>query len=156
MVRMRRSQPKTFRQRNYFQPNREIIKEYQNRAAGLGVDEAVIDEMIMLQKLKEKDPHPGVHHMTGEGRKAALKRQAELEAKMPNQCELRVLGPTGRDELQQSWIYFNPTKTCFVLVHIDNTQNIQRMSMTYPSKDLLMLSWELGRVLWVEKKSIEP
>jgi len=154
MARQRRAWAKQYRQRSFMVPNREVIKEYKHHAAGLDVDERVIDELVILQQVKDKNPNPGIPRMTSDARKAALKRQAELEVE--THCELRVVGPTGRDELQESWIYFTARKDCFVLVHRDLEQRIERRSTTYSSKELLTMCWEGGAIRWVNKKIIEP
>lgn len=154
MARQRRAWAKQYRQRSFMVPNREVIKEYKHHAKGLEVDERVIDELIILQQIKDKNPNPGIPQMVSEERKAALRRQAELE--METNTDLRVLGPTGRDALQESWIYFNSQKTCFVLQHIDKIDGIERKSVTYSSRELLMMCWEGGQVRWNNKKRIEP
>jgi len=150
MARQRRAWAKEFRQRNFRQPNREVINEYKQRNLGLEVDEAHINALVILQQIKEKDPNPGIPVMVSEERKAVLRRQAELEASID--CDMRVLGPTGRDALQESWIYFNSLKTCFVLLHIDKVDGIERKSTTYSSKELLLMYWEAGQVRWINEK----
>lgn len=154
MKRQRRAWAKQFRQRGYMAPNREVIREYKHHAAGLEVDERTIDELIILQQIKEKHPNPGVPQMTSDARKAALKRQAELEK--DTGCEMRVLGPSGRDQLQESWIYFTSRRDCFVLVHRDLDIGIERRSTTFSSMELLTMCWERGAIPWVNKKPIEP
>lgn len=154
MARQRRAWAKQYRQRSFMVPNREVIKEYKHHAKGLEVDERVIDELVILQQIKDKNPNPGIPRMTSEERKAALKRQAELEA--DTGTELRIIGPTGRDQLQESWIYFTSRKDCFVLVHRDLDLRIERRSVTFSSKELLIMCWERDAINWATKKRIEP
>lgn len=142
MVRMRRAYARTFRRSNGGSPNREVIKEYQIRARGLelGADTDTICEALL----------PGKIEIAEKQRKLAqLKRQAELEAMMPVDCGMSVRGPTTPDIYQESLIYFNPTKTKFVLVLRDLEQRIERVSIVFSSKELLTMSWELDRVIWV-------
>lgn len=141
MRRQRRAWAKSLTRSGGKQPNRDVIKMYKHHARGLE-DETFVDTVADL--------------VAPFADKQKLKRQAELEAGMPPECTLRVLGPTGRDQLQESWIYFNSRKTCFVLVHMDLEQRIELRSTTYSSKELLVMCWEGGRVDWVDKKSIQP
>lgn len=151
MAKERRAWAKQFSRRGYMQPNREIIKEYKNHAQGLGLDEQVIDQMVIIIQKREGVSNPHVPKMDGEGRKAALKRQAELEAVLPNGCDQRIVGPSGRDCLQESWIYFNSQRNCFVLVHVDLTTCTERRSTTYSSLELLMMCWQGDAVRWMKK-----
>ncbi len=136
MKRMRRAWARSLSHKGGFEPNREVIKEYALRARGLGEEGPIVDYGIQPGKLE------------------ALKRQAELEAELPNGCDNRVIGPTGVDCLQESWIYFTSRKDCFVLVHRDLEQGIERKSVTFSTKELLIMVWEGGAIPWAEKKRI--
>lgn len=139
MRRQKRAWAKSLQRRGLMQPNRDVIKEYKAHARGLE-DKDFVDSVaneILPFKNKEK-----------------LRRQAELEAGLPDNCDHRIIGPTGRDALQESWIYFNSQKNCFVLVHVDLEESIERKSQTYSSLEMLMMVWEGGAIRWREKRVI--
>jgi len=153
MKRMRRAWARSLVRKGGFNPNREVIKEYSLRARGLAVDETAADKIAA--ELLRKDGEGPLEKRIPPGRVEALQKQAELEAELPNACNMRVIGPTGVDQLQESWIYFNSRKDCFVLVHRDLTEGIERKSTAYSSKELLLMCWEGDAILWVSKKLIE-
>jgi len=143
MKRMRRAWARPLAHSGGKQPNRMVIQQYKHHAKGLEdaefvdrVASAILPHNVVLQHRQQ------------------LYKQAQLEAGLPDGVDLRVLGPTGRDIYQESWIYFNSQKTCFVLVHRDLNKCIERKSTTYSSKELLLICWEGDRVAWVEKKAI--
>lgn len=136
MARERRAWSKQYQSRAPKPPNREAIRHYKDHAKGLA-DNQFVDS-----------PPPRIT--------LAKKEQAELELWLPEGCDQRVLGPSGRDQLQESWIYSNSQKNCFVLVHVDRTTSIERRSTTYSSIDLLMMYWGGDAIRWVEKRNINP
>lgn len=137
MVRQRRAWAKQLNRKGGFTPNREVIKNYKLHARGLE-DRAFVDRIANeVAPLKNKE---------------RLYKQAMQEAGLPDGCDNRVLGPTGRDCLQESWIYSNSRRDCFVLVHIDMEQEIERKSPVFSSLELLMMCWEGGAIRWVSKK----
>lgn len=149
MQRQRRAWAKDYQRRGMMQPNRDVIKEYKQRAKGLAVFEYSVDQAIS--------------YMMADGRKEIIQkqraveatlRQAQLEACLPMDCEQRVRGPGPQHALLESFIYFNSKKTLFVLVHRDLNEGIERVSQPYPNKDLLLMSWEGDSVLWKMKKAI--
>ena len=154
LKRQRRAWAKNYRQRNFRVPNREVIKEYKHHANGIPVDEAAIDAFIILDQIKHNHPNPGVPKMDGVGRKAALKRQAELESKLPDGCDLRFTGPSVPDMYQETFIYFNARRTKFVLVLRDLEHKIERMSYVFSSKETLVFAWEQDMVRWENQKPI--
>lgn len=138
--RQRRAWAKSLARRGMQVPNREVIKNYKLHAQGLEDKEFVdrIADAIIPHQLKEK-----------------FRKQAELEAGLPEGCDHRVLGPTGRDNLQESWIYSNAQRNCFVLVHVDLETRIERKSMSFSSLELLMIEWEGGAIRWRDKRKLE-
>lgn len=137
LQRQRRAWAKSLQRRGMQVPNREVIRNYKAHAKGLEDKEFVdrIADAILPHKMKEK-----------------FRKQAELEAGLPEGCDHRVLGPTGRDALQESWIYSNAQRNCFVLVHVDLETRIERKSMAFSSLELLMMRWEGGAINWREKR----
>ncbi len=134
MARERRAWAKAYQRRTPKPPNREAIQHYAAHARGLE-DNQFVDS-----------PPPKIT--------AKQKQQALLELMMPTDCDMSVRGPTTPDIFQESLIYFNPTKTKFVLVIKDLEQRIERISIVFSSKELLIMCWEMDRVNWVGRRSI--
>lgn len=141
MARMRRAYAKTFRPRNYQQPNRDMIKALNLAAQGL-VDETFVDIEANALKIHEQK----MRH---------LRKQATLENWLPKDCHLKTLGPGPQTPFQESWTYCNSRKDCFVVVHLDKHNGIERRSTTYSSKELLLMCWEGDAIQWVYKNKIE-
>lgn len=154
MVRQRRAWAKQLSRSGGKQPNREVIQEYRHHAQGLGHDERKIDEAVRLMRIKDGEANPQKREFQAEPRLEALRKQAELEAILPDGCDLKLSGPTVPDIYQETFIYFNAKKTKWVLVLRDLEQRIERVSTVLSSKELLILSWEMDRVYWVEKRPI--
>lgn len=136
MQRQRRAWAKSLQRRGMMVPNRDVIKNYKHHARGLEDAEFVdriAEEIIPDFKRREK-----------------LFQQAVKEAGLPEGCDQRVLGPTGKDNLQESWIYSNSQRNCFVLVHVDLETRIERKSMAFLTLELLMMEWEGGAIRWRE------
>lgn len=154
MNRQRRAWAKTLSRRGYMQPNRDVINEYKHHAQGLQHDERVIDEAVRLMRIKDGEINPKKRKFQSEARLDALRHQAELEAILPDGCDLKFSGPTVPDIYQETLIYFNAKKTKFVLVLRDLEQRIERVSVVFSSKELLIMCWEMDRVNWVERRPI--
>lgn len=138
MARQRRAWFNGMRARGLKVPNRDVIKEYKHHARGLEDREFV--DRIASEIIPDFE------------RRKKLAEQARIEADLPDGCDHRVLGPTGKDNLQESWIYSNSQRNCFVLVHIDLEKEIERKSMAFPTLELLVMCWEGGAVRWETKK----
>jgi hypothetical protein len=134
MARERRAWAKAYQRRTPKPPNREAIQHYAAHARGLE-DNQFVDS-----------PPPKIS--------AKQKQQALLELMMPIDCDMSVRGPTVPDIFQESLIYFNPTKTKFVLVIKDLEQKLERISIVFSSKELLIMCWEMDRVCWIGNRSI--
>ncbi len=134
MARERRAWAKAYQRRTPKPPNREAIQHYATHARGLE-DNQFVDSPPPKISVKQK-------------------QQALLELMMPVDCDMSVRGPTNPDIFQESLIYFNPTKTKFVLVIKDLEQRIEHISIVFSSKELLIMCWEMDRVVWVGNRSI--
>lgn len=116
-------------------PNRIVINEYKHRARGLTLDDDISESVI--QKLCHDHK-----------KREALKRQASFELELGD--ALRYRGPGPNNEQEESWVYFNPQKTGFFILHKDKKLNIERKSVTFSSKEVLYFKWTKGKVRWVE------
>lgn len=116
-------------------PNRIVIQEYKQRARGLQLTDDISESII--QKLCHD-----------EARKDALKRQAEFELELGD--ARRYSGPGPNNNLEESWVYYNPTKTVFFILHRDKRLGIERRSVGYSCKEVLYTRWTQGKVTWVE------
>lgn len=154
MKRQRRAWARTLSRRGYMQPNRDVINEYKHHAQGLALNEAEIDDAVRRMRIKDGETNPQKREFDAKPRLDALRRQAQLEAMLPDGCDLKFSGPTVPDIYQETLIYFNSKKTKFVLVLRDLEQRIERISIVFSSKELLVMCWEMDRVNWVEKRSI--
>ena len=138
--RQKRAWAKSLQRRGMMQPNRDVIRNYKLHARGLEDVEFV--DRIAAEILPDFK------------RRQKLALQDKIEAGMPEGCDHRVVGPSGKDQLQESWIYSNSKRNCFVLVHVDLTTSIERKSVTYSSLDLLMMCWEGDAIRWREKRIV--
>lgn len=165
--RMRRAWAKPLSRKSGMNPNRIVLNEYKERAKGLAIDERDADmiaaelifreDMGFSKKLSRSLAQAGAfprEKQTPHGRIEALRRQGELEAVMPDGCDLRIRGPGPSNCYQESFIYFNAQKTCWLVLHRDLRKRIQRRSITYSSKELLLMLWNMDKTTWVERISI--
>lgn len=141
LKRQRRAWAKSLQRRGMMQPNREVIKNYKEHARGLEDVEFV--DRIATEIIPDF------------AKRQKLAKQAQLEAALPDGCDQRVLGPTGKDELQESWIYFNSQRNCFVLVHVDHTSRTERKSQPFSSLVLLEMCWEGGSIRWRDERVLK-
>lgn len=133
-------------------PNRIVVNAYKERAKGLAFDENVADQ-IAAKMLRQSGEGP-FEKKVQPGKLEALRRQGELEAELPDGCDLRLRGPGPSDELQESWTYFNARKDCYVLFHFDFEQGIERRSTACSSYELLLMRWNMNKITWAYKKPI--
>lgn len=120
-------------------PNRIVINEYKDRARGLMLEDDISDGVI--QK-----------HARSLERASALKRQAELELRFD--AQLRFKGPGPCNAYEESWVYFNSQQTCFFVVHQDKKLGIERRSIEYSCKEILIMKWNMSKTTWVEIRSL--
>lgn len=142
MKRMRRAWANSLRGRGMMQPNRDVIKQYARAARGLE-DKEFVDRLA-----DSKGPFIGA-------KKEVLKQQGELEAWLPEGCNMRFLGPGPKTPWQESFVYHNSRRDCFVVIHWDIQLGIERRSTTYSSKELLLMCWDMDAIQWVYKAKKE-
>lgn len=135
MKRMRRAWATPLSRASGCNPNRIVINEYKQRARGLMLDDD-ISESIIQKFCHEAD------------RREALARQAKYELELGNAMRFRGPGPCNNYE--ESWIYFNSSKSAFFILHLDKKIGIQRKSISYSCKEILITKWNMGKVTWVE------
>lgn len=120
-------------------PNRIVINEYKQRARGLMLEDDISESII------QKFCHDNE-------RREALRRQAELELELGD--ARRYSGPGPNNKFEESWVYYNPEKTVFFILHKDKRLNIERRSIGYSCKEILYAKWNTGRVTWVEIRDL--
>lgn len=133
--RQKRAWANNLRGRGMMQPNRDVIKQYALAARGLE-DTEFVDRLA--------DPIPVKN-------REALKQQGELEAWLPDGCDMRFRGPGVNNPFQECFTYHNSQKNCFVVIHVDIAMGIERRSTTYSSKELLLMCWDMDTIVWVYK-----
>lgn len=74
--------------------------------------------------------------------------QAKYELELGNAMRFRGPGPCNNYE--ESWIYFNSSRSAFFILHLDKKIGIQRKSISYSCKEILITKWNMGKVTWVE------
>lgn len=128
-------------------PNMDVVKGYKERAKGLAVSDAEVDELY--RRLFKRDPWKG----DGPARRAVLKILADMREQTPEFLFFTVVENTTR----RCRVYFNSQKTCFFLVHEDFRNRILRRSLTFASKEAAIRKWHMDQVIWVEHSQLpEP
>lgn len=120
-------------------PNRIVINEYKERARGLMIEDDISEHIV-------------TKFVRSEEKRAALKRQAEFELLLGD--ALRYKGPGPSNNQEESWVYFNPSKTAYFILHLDKKLRIERRSVAYSCKEILYTKWAMGKVTWVEIRDL--
>lgn len=125
-------------------PNRGVLGEYKERAKGLGISEAEVDNLI--RTIYKRDPIVGIPA----GRTEVLELLKELKHQVPEMLFFVVL--------DNCWYnvtcFFNAKKTCFVLAYTDQRRLITKRSIEYASKERALQVYHSGKVVWVSCKSL--
>lgn len=137
--RMRRAWARPLSRSSGMNPNRIVINEYKDRAKGLMLEDDISDSIIQKH----------AHNLE---RSAALKRQAELE--LAFDAQLRFKGPGPCNNFEESWVYYNSQQTVYFVVHKDKRLGIERRSITYSSKEVLVIKWNMDKTTWVDFRSL--
>jgi hypothetical protein len=114
-------------------PNKEVLARYQESARGLAVN---------INWLNSRYPRQDI----SPDRKAALDRAHAIANEIPQMMYVSVI----ENHHQRCRLYFNSSKTSFLLVHEDFKHGVYRRSMTYMDKDRLLSRWYQNKVTWVE------
>lgn len=155
MKRQRRAWARPLSRKSGTAPNRTVIDQYKMSARGLMIDEKEVD--ALAAKILKKEGGTPIEKRDTPARVAALKRQAELERKLPDGCDLSFRGPGPTNLYQESIVYFNARRTSFVILYKDLRKKEQRRSASFPSKELLILYWNeyWDKITWVEITPLE-
>jgi hypothetical protein len=133
--RQRRAWAVSFERSGMKTPNRVVINEYKQRAKGLMLDDDISESII------QKFAHD-------ERRRVALEHQAKMELLIEE--GLRFKGPGPDNKYEESWVYFNSQRTSFFVIHRDKSLGIERRSILYSCKEILITKWNMGKVTWAE------
>ncbi len=142
--RQRRAWAKPLARASGIVPNRGVLAEYKERAAGLGISEYEIDQLI--RKLYKRDSIEGIPA----GRVEVLALLKELKQQVPEMHFFSIL--------DNGWwhaaCFYNSEKTCFVLALTDLRKHTVRRSIEYGSKERALHVWNHNKVIWVSHRSI--
>lgn len=144
LKRQRRAWNKYGNMKSGIQPSRIVLEEYKQRARGLAFDKSIADKIAL-----------GFKGITP-ARLEAIKRQAEEEARLPEDVTLCFKGPGPCNVYQESWIWTNSKRTVWLVVHKDFKRRVQRTSIIYSSKEVLVIKWEMGKITWKDAETIPP
>lgn len=126
-------------------PNRGVLNEYKERAKGLGVNEAEIDNFI--RSYYKRDPWSG----TGPERLAVYELLSEIKRLVPEMLYFEMIP---QNSIQRLRCYFNSRKTVFVLAWDLYRKRQTFRSMEYPTRDAVVRQWNRQKVVWVTKAPI--
>lgn len=145
MRRERRAWAKPYSRPSGIIPNKGVLKEYKERAAGLGISE--YEQDLLVQKHYKRDPIASVPAGESKEVKAALRR---LKEQLPEMQFFNILDNSS----YRLRCYFNSDKTCYVLVFKNKEKNIEYRSIEYASRQRVMYVWEKNKVTWISTKRL--
>jgi hypothetical protein len=140
--RQRRAWAKPLARSNHTVPNKGVLQDYKERAKGLGVNEAEVDDMI--RRYYKREPFSG----TGPGRKEVITLLEELRHIVPAMLFFDIFPANC---YQRCRCFFNSQKTCYILVHDDYKRGTVRRSIEYPSLERASSLWFREKVTWVNR-----
>ena len=120
--RQRRAWAKSYSMPKHIVANRSVLKEYKERAKGLGL--AVDTETVL--------------------------RHMQVLTLPENLQEQRLFFTVLDNCWHRLECYFNSQKTCFVLCYTDKRKRIVMRSIEYGSKERALHVWHHSKVIWVE------
>lgn len=144
LKRQRRAMPKEL-MRSGIVPNRGVLGEYKQRAAGLGISEEEVD--FLIRTIYKRDPIVGIPA----GRSEVLELLKELKTRVPEMLFFVVLDNCWYN----TTCFFNAQKTCFVLAHTDIRRGITMRSIEYGSKERALHVYHHNKVTWISCTSIK-
>ena len=140
--RQRRAWAKPFSMPSHITHNRGVLGEYQERAKGLAINEAEIDDLI--RRYYKHEPFSG----TGPGRKEIAELLLELKHLVPAMLFFDIFP---ENCYQRVRMFFNSSKTCWIIVHNDFRRKTVRRSIEYPTKELALDRWHRSKVTWTAR-----
>jgi hypothetical protein len=142
--RQRRAWAKPLAMASGIVPNRGVLGEYKERAAGLGISEYEVDQLI--KKLYKRDAIEGIPA----GRTEVLALLRELKRQVPEMFFFSIVDTPFWNAI----CFYNSEKTCYVLALTDLRKHTVRRSIEYGSKERALHVWNHNKVVWVSHKSI--
>ncbi len=124
-------------------PSRVVLDQYRMSAKGLDGSSDILAEKIAL----------GFRGITPE-RLESIKRQAQLEAALPDGLSLSVNGPGPCNRYQECKTYFNSKKDQYVIVFHDIQMGVVKRSIVYGNFNVLAIRWEQSKVVWISTAPI--
>lgn len=124
-------------------PVKEILQYYKNSANSLKKDEHEENMLILL--FYGRLAFPGVPP----ARKEVLEHLARLRAVSPELKSFTIL----ENRVHRARVFYNPTKTKFILSYEDIRKGTVLTSMTYRYRPNLIDDFRADRITWVEIRS---
>jgi hypothetical protein len=145
--RQRRAWAKPFSQRSpILGPNRGVLQQYKESAAGLGVPDYEVDGWI--KRLYGREPFKGTPH----GRAEVLQLIEQLKLHVPQDRFVEILDNC----YQRALLWFNATHSEWIITHTDKRRCMFRRSIVYPDKSVAMAWYSRGKVTWILTESTVP
>lgn len=116
-------------------PNRAVIQQYKQTAAGLGLEEA-------------RTRFPNV----APGRKDISDRIEDILGAFDDPLFITIIDNT----FQRCRLFFNGEMTCYILQHVNWKTREVRLSITYATKQRALQVWTQSKVCWIKKMSLPP
>lgn len=126
-------------------PNRGVIQEYKERTCLLGVPEYEIDELIRI--LYGRDPIVSVPPGKVE--------IAETLKRLKNIIPQLLFFVHHDNSYQRVVVFFNSSKTCWVIAHTNKRRKVTLTSMEYGDKERALAQFERGKTVWVHLEPVK-
>lgn len=130
---MRRAWARPLSIKSGIQPNREIIRQYQDTAKGLGQP---------IARAIYANVAPGKYDIND--------RIEEILSQFDDPLFVTII----ENNYQRIRLFFNSEKTCWIIQHVNWRTREVRISITYRSKDRALQVWVQSKVVWKHKKSL--
>lgn len=138
MRRQRRAWAKEYSRPSGITVNRGVLQEYKERACGLGVSEYEVDELIL--KLYGR-------HFAGV---PAGKVEVEALLRRLKKIVPQLLFVVVHDNCyQRTVLFFNSTKTCWVVGHTNKRTKLTLTSIEYSNKERALAQFYASKTIWV-------
>lgn len=137
--RQRRAWAKEYSRSSGMTVNRGVLQEYKERACGLGVSEYEVDELI--RTLYGREPILGVSPR----RKEVMDLLKRLKKIVPQMLFVEIHD----NSVQRTVLFFNSTKTCWVVGHTNKKVGMTSTSIEYGSKERALSQFYSNKTVWV-------